>query len=75
MDIHQIYIDYKYIYDSISRDQLIEIMKEFGVPSNLVGLVKMTLERATNEVEIKGKRSHGFETIVGPRQSVALDTL
>jgi sorting nexin-29 len=33
VDIHQLYIDYKQVYDSINRDQLIEIIKEFEIPS------------------------------------------
>jgi sorting nexin-29 len=48
MDIHQLYIDHKQAYDSINRDQLIEIIKDFGIPSRLIRLVKMTLEKMNN---------------------------
>jgi hypothetical protein len=40
VDIHQLYIDYKQAYDSINRAQLVEIMKEFGIPEKFVRLVK-----------------------------------
>jgi hypothetical protein len=30
VDIHQLYLDYNQTYDTTTRDQLIEIMKEFG---------------------------------------------
>jgi hypothetical protein len=36
VDSHQLYIGYKQAYGSINRDQLIEIMKEFGIPSKLI---------------------------------------
>jgi hypothetical protein len=61
VDMHQLYIDYKQAYDSINRAQLVEIMKEFGIPKKLVWLVKMTLENAHNKVKIQGKLSPVFK--------------
>jgi hypothetical protein len=75
MDIHHLYIDYKQAYVSINRDQLIEILKEFGIPSKLVRLVNMTLEKMNNKVRIQGKMSPSFEMVVGLRQCNALSTL
>jgi hypothetical protein len=75
VDIHQLYIDYKQAYGSINRDQLIEIIKEFGIPSKIVRLVKMTLEKTNNKVEIQGKMSPSFETVVGLMQGDALCTI
>jgi hypothetical protein len=66
---------YKQACDSINRDQLIEIIIEFGIPSKLVSLVKMTLEKTNNKVEIPGKKSPSFETEIGLRQGDALSTL
>jgi hypothetical protein len=40
VDTHQLYIDYKEAYDSINRAELVEIMKEFGIPMKLVRLAK-----------------------------------
>jgi hypothetical protein len=65
VDIHQLYIDSKQAYGSINRDQLIEIIKEFGRPSKLVRLVKMTVEKTNKKVQIQGKMSPSFETAVG----------
>jgi hypothetical protein len=75
VDIHHLYIDYKQAYDSINRDQLIEIIKEFGIPSKVVRLVKMTLEKTNNKVKIQGKMSPSFEMVIGLRQGDALSTL
>jgi sorting nexin-29 len=45
VDIHQLYIDYKQAYESINRAELVEIMKEFGIPMKLVWLVKSDLSK------------------------------
>jgi hypothetical protein len=55
VDIHQLFIDYKQAYDSINRQQMYKIMKEFGIPEKLINLVKMTLRRTLNKVQISGK--------------------
>jgi len=55
VDIHQLYIDYKQAYDTINRSELEEIMKEFGIPSKLVRLIKMTIENTNSKVKIQGK--------------------
>jgi hypothetical protein len=63
VDIHQLYIDYRQAYGSINRAQLVEIMKEFGIPKKLVRLVKIILKNTHNKVKIQGKLSPNFETV------------
>jgi hypothetical protein len=75
VNIHQLYIDYKQACDTINRAELVEIMKEFGIPVKLVRLVKMTLANTNSKVKIEGKLSHRFETMVGLRQGDSLSTL
>jgi hypothetical protein len=74
VDIHQLYIDYKQAYD-INRTELMEIMKEFGIPMKLVRLVKMTLANTNSKVKIQGKLSPSSETAVELRQGDSLSTL
>jgi hypothetical protein len=74
MDIHQLYIDYKQAYDTINRAELVEIMKEYGIPMKLVRLVKMTLTN-TNSKELQGKLSPSFEITIGLKQGDSLSTL
>jgi sorting nexin-29 len=74
-DIHQLYVDYKQAHDSVDRAQLIEIMKEFGVPDKLVRLVKMTLKSTNNKVKVQGKMSPSFQTAAGFRHRDSLSTL
>jgi len=75
VDIHQLHIDYKQVYDTINRAELVEIMKEFGIPMKLVRLFKMTLENTNSKVKIQGKLSPSFETMIGLRQGDSLSTL
>jgi hypothetical protein len=41
--VHQLFIDFKKAYNSVSREVLYNILIEFGVPLKLVRLIKMCL--------------------------------
>jgi hypothetical protein len=36
--VHQLFIDFKKAYDSVRREELYNILIEFGIPRKLVGL-------------------------------------
>jgi hypothetical protein len=44
VNIHQLYIDFRQAFNSINRQFICEAMAEFGIPSKLISLAKMTLE-------------------------------
>jgi hypothetical protein len=39
--VHQLFIDFKKAYHSIKREDLYNILLEFGIPEKLVRLIKM----------------------------------
>jgi hypothetical protein len=41
--LHQLFIDFKKAFDSITREVLYNILLEFGVPKKLVRLIKICL--------------------------------
>jgi len=40
--VHQLFTDFKKAYDSVRREVLYNILKEFGIPMQLVQLIKMS---------------------------------
>jgi len=53
--VHQLFIDFKKIYDSVRREALYDILIAFGIPMKLVRLMKMCLNETYSSVRI-GKR-------------------
>jgi len=45
-EVHQLFIDFKKVYDSVRREALYKILIEFGIPRKLVRLIKMSLTEA-----------------------------
>jgi hypothetical protein len=50
--VHQLFIDFKKAYDSIKREVLHNIPLEFGIPMNLVRLIKMCLNETYSKVQV-----------------------
>jgi len=50
--VHQLFIDLKKAYDSVSREFLCNILTEFGIPMKLVRLIKMCLNEACSRVRV-----------------------
>jgi hypothetical protein len=50
--VHQLFIDFKKAYDSIKREVLHNILLEFGIPKNLVRLIKMCSNETYSKVHI-----------------------
>jgi hypothetical protein len=46
--VHQLFIDFKKAHDSVRREILYNILIEFRIPRNLLGLIKMCLNEAYN---------------------------
>ena len=55
--LHELFVDFKQAYDSIGRQQLFTVMGEFRIPVKLINLVKITLQKTTNQIQINGRLS------------------
>ena len=54
--VHQLFIDFKKAYDSVSMEVLYKILLEFGIPRKLVRLIKMSLTETCSRVRVGGFR-------------------
>jgi hypothetical protein len=58
--VHQIFIHFKKAYDSVRREVLYNIIIEFGICRELVGLIKMCLNETYSVVRIGKHLSEKF---------------
>jgi hypothetical protein len=68
---HQLFIDFKKAYDSVTREVLYNILLEFGVPKKLVRLIKMCLKETYSKVHVGKPLSDKFPIHNGLKQGYA----
>ena len=66
--VHQLFIDFKKAYDSVRMEVLYNILIEFGIPVNLVRLIKMCLTETYNRVRVANILSDMFPIRNGLKQ-------
>jgi hypothetical protein len=50
--VHQLFKDFKKVYDSVQREVLYNILFVFGIPKKLVRLIKMGLNKTYSKVSV-----------------------
>jgi hypothetical protein len=73
--VHQLFVDFKKAYESVRREVLYNILIEFGIPLNLVRLIKMCLNETYSNVRIGKHLSDNFPIQNGLKQGDALSPL
>jgi hypothetical protein len=73
--VHQLFVDFKKAYDSVRREELYNILIEFGVPTKLVRLIKMCLNETYNKVRIDKHLSDNFPIQIALKYGDALSPL
>ena len=58
--VHQLFIHFKKAYDSVRKEALYNILIEFGIPKELVRLIKMCLNETYSRVQLGKHLSHIF---------------
>ena len=58
--MHQLFIDFKKVYDSVGREVLCNILSEFGIPMKLVRLIKMYLTETYRRIWVGKNLSDMF---------------
>jgi hypothetical protein len=70
--VHQLFINLKKAYDSVRREALYNILIEFGIPKNLVRLIKMRLDERYRRVRVGKNLSEVFPIRNGLKQGDVL---
>jgi hypothetical protein len=73
--VHQIFIDFKKACDSIKREVLYSILLEFGIPKELVRIIKMCSNESYRKVLIGKLLSDKYPIQNGLKQGDALSPL
>jgi hypothetical protein len=73
--VHQLFIDFKEVYDSVKREVLYNILLEFGVPKKLVRLIKICLNETCSKLCVGKLLSDKFPIQNGLKQGDALSPL
>jgi hypothetical protein len=73
--VHQLFVDFRKAYDSISKEVLCNIVIGFGIPKKLVRLIKMCLTLTCSRVRVGKNLSDVFPVTNGLRQGDALSPL
>ena len=71
-DSVHIFFDFKQAYDSIHRETLWKVMAEFGIPFELIDLVKACYNETNAKIQIGGQQSDELQIKTGLRQGCVL---
>jgi len=74
-EVHQLFIDFKKVHDSVRREVLYKILIEFRIPRKLVRLIKMSLTETYSTVQVGENVSDRFPISNGLKQGDALSPL
>ncbi|KAE9542653.1 hypothetical protein AGLY_002564 [Aphis glycines] len=71
-DLHMVFIDYKQAYDSIDREILWKILKNFGLPNKLINMIKLCNTNISSRVKVNNEISSPFTINSGLKQGDAM---
>jgi len=74
IDLHDIFVDYVQVFDSINRNKVIDSLNEYNIPSKLIKLIALTLSGTSTTVKINNELTGKFDVQTGVKQGDPLST-
>lgn len=71
----QMFVDFRKTYDSIHRNNLYNIIEEFGFPKKLINLSKLFIEGVKYRIRVESIVSEAFNVETGLKQGDILSPL
>jgi hypothetical protein len=62
------FMHYKKVLDSVDRETLWKLLRHFGVPLNIISIVRCTYQEMSCRISHAGQLSNSFEVKTGVRQ-------
>src|SRR6218665_445185 len=69
------FVDFKKAFDSVHRETLWKIMKSYGIPQKIIGIIQNFYDGSRCAVRHGGEMGEWFQVITGVRQGCVLSPL
>jgi len=66
--LHNAFIDYTQVFDSVNRDKIIQCLNKCNIPSKLIKLTAKTLQDNKVRVKVNQNYTEKFEILTGVKQ-------
>ncbi|XP_075979935.1 uncharacterized protein LOC142979060 [Anticarsia gemmatalis] len=73
--LHSLFVDFTKAYDSIDREALYNILRNFNIPKKLVNLVEMATKESRMRVRVQNELTDEFTVVTGLKQGDALSPM
>ena len=70
--LHTNFIDYEKAFDSVDRETLWKLLRHYGVPEKIIGLIRCTYQDMSSKIVHAGQLSESFVVKTGVRQGCLL---
>lgn len=75
MELSMLFVDFQQAFDMINREELYKAMEEMNIPTKMINLTKMTMERTVAYIRTEEGETEVFEINSGVRQGDALSAM
>ncbi|XP_048481716.1 uncharacterized protein LOC125489586 [Plutella xylostella] len=73
--IHSLFVDFTKAYDSIDREALFTILRNFKIPAKIVSMVEVATKESRMKVRVGGELTDEFAVVTGLKQGDALSPM